>query len=92
MNKLETGVKVKVLENDELIDEGIILGVGLHGKRSFRKIEFKSSILKIEGIIEFITFSEDDDGEEWYVLFKNPMHPAEKITSDCLPTYKFKPI
>ncbi len=83
---------VELFENGEAIDEGIILGVGRYGELSLPKISYKSSILKVEAIVEFINFVEKDDDEEkaWVILFKNPMHPNVRVYSNSLPVYKFR--
>lgn len=91
--ELKQGSVVKVYEDGEALDEGVILSVGEYGDKKIHKIEFKSSILKIDDIVEFVNFFEredDDEDKTWHVLFKNPMHPNRKTYSDDTPAYVFK--
>lgn len=81
---LISGATVQIHQNGEKIDEGLILSVGVWGKESIQKIEYKSTFLRLEGIIEFVSYKGD---ENYQVLCKNPMTPNQKICNPVIPEY-----
>lgn len=83
------GMAVQVHQDGEKIDEGLVLSVSVWEKNSVPKIEYKSTFLRIEGIIDFVSLTRDD---KYQFLFKNPINPAQKICYQCAPEYIITPL
>jgi len=79
-------MQVEIFKGEKKIDAGIILSVSGHGDHKvIPKLEYKSELNKIEGIIEFVTYEASPASDvEWFYLFKNPIEPDIKLFHrDC---------
>jgi hypothetical protein len=78
--------QVEIFKGEKRIDAGVILSVSGHGDhKAIPKLEYKSELNKIEGIIEFVTYEASPANEvEWFCLFRNPIEPDIKLFHrDC---------
>jgi len=84
---LKSGTKVEIQQNGEIIDRGFILTVSVWGSESIPKIEYKSTFLRLEGIIEFVYIAET---HAWHFLVKNPLSPLQKLCHESKPGYSIE--
>lgn len=85
------GQSVKMLENGEVIDEGILKKIGTGGDPKRFEIEFESKKLYPNSTEEFVFFpSNDEKMAGWRVLFKDPMGYG-RCYSKRGPLYVFLP-
>ena len=88
---LTKGMKVKILENGEVIDEAIVRRVGSGGHPPTQEIEIESLGLHPGETTEFAFIRHSDPGREgWRMLFEDPM-AGGRCFSQRAPTYTFEP-
>jgi len=88
----ETGQLVKMLENGEFIDEGILKRIDMGGEPERFEIEFESKKLYPGSAEEFIFFPHHDEKMAgWRMLFKDPMAYG-RCYSQRGPLYVFVPL
>ena len=84
------GMKVKILEKGETIDEAIVQRVGIGGHPPTDEIEIKSLKFHPGETTEFAFIRHSDsDREGWRMLFEDPM-AGGRCFSQRAPTYTFK--
>jgi hypothetical protein len=88
---LTEGMKIKILENRDLIDEAIVQRIRTGGHPSTDEIEIKSLNLHPGEITEFAFIRHSDpDREGWRMLFEDPF-TGSHCFSQRAPTYTLEP-
>ncbi|MDP2587283.1 MAG: hypothetical protein Q8P33_00720 [bacterium] len=88
---LEKGMKVKILENGEVIDEAIVRRVGTGGHPRTQEIEIESLNLYPGKTTEFAWIRHSDPSREgWRMLFEDPM-TGGRCFSQLAPICVFEP-
>ncbi len=87
---LTIGMKIKVLEKSEVIDEAIIRRARIGENPLTQEIEAESLKLHPGKITEFAFIQDSDpDKQGWRMLFENPMGRG-RCFSKRAPTYVFE--
>jgi len=87
---LAKGMKVKILEKGEVIDEAIVKYVGTGGYPPTQEIEIESLNLQPGEMAEFAFIRHSNVSEGWRMIFKDPM-TGDRCFSQRAPTYTFEP-
>ena len=87
---LTKGMKVKILENGEVIDKAIVRRVGTGGHPPTQEIEIESLNLHPGETTEFALIRHSDPSREgWRMLFEDPM-AGGRCFSQRAPIYTFE--
>ncbi len=90
--EFEVGQLVSVLENDEIIDEGILKRIESGGNTERDEIDLESQKFDPGIMKELASFRHYDESKAgWRLLFKDPM-TGRRCYSEYAPLYVLKPL